>query len=64
MAMLCKPVLVRLPEVSKKPSDENVPKKTTLKLPEKVVKGSKTGAAKPAKKDRVRQGKNKGKPKR
>ncbi len=53
---------------SKKPSGENVPKKTTLKLPEKAVKGSKTGAGKPAKKavkkDRVRQSKNKGKPKR
>ena len=52
---------------AKKPSGENVPKKSTLKLPEKVVKVTKLGAAKPAKKsvkkDRVRQIKNKGKPK-
>jgi ribonuclease R len=56
------------PRGSKKPSSEHAPKKTTLKLPEKVVKSTKTGAEKPArksvKKDRVRQSKNKGKPKR
>ena len=53
---------------AKKPSGKNVPKKTTLKLPDKVVKSAKTGSAKPVKKvvkkDRVRTSKSKGKPKR
>lgn len=53
---------------AKKPSSENSPKKTTLKLSEKAVKVTKKAAEKPAKKavkkDRVRTSKNKGKPKR
>lgn len=56
------------PSGAKKPSGEHAPKKATLKLPEKVVKSTKSGAEKPArksvKKDRVRASKNKGKPKR
>ncbi|NOT15078.1 MAG: ribonuclease R [Methylotenera sp.] len=51
---------------AKKSSGENFPKKKTLKLPEKIVKSTKTDAVKPAKKavkkNRVRQSKNKGKP--
>ena len=58
----------KAPRGAKKPSGENVHKKTTLKLPEKAVISTKNGAGKPAKKtvkkDRVRQNKNKGKPKR
>ncbi len=50
------------PGGARRPSGEITPKKSTFKLPEKAAKSAEKPAKKAVKKDRVRQSKNKGKP--